>query len=61
MNRKDAITFMRIAGYHDDHKSFTRLLMENRVNRAVADEVFYKGMDQRAAGMKCGCYQCKGV
>ncbi len=59
MKRDDAIVYMRIAGYHEDRKGFTRLLVENRVRREVADEAFAVGQKQRAAGMGCHCYQCK--
>lgn len=59
MKRADAIAYMRIAGYHEDRKRFTQLLIENRVRREVADQAFAVGQKQRAGGMGCACYQCK--
>lgn len=50
---------MRVAGYHDDRKAFTRLLIETRINRAEADAAFARGQEQRASGMGCTCFHCK--
>ena len=58
MKRKDALAYMTIAGYHNDHKSFIRLLCENRVSHESANEAWRKGLDAKASGMKCGCYTC---
>ncbi len=59
MKRADAIVYMRIAGYHEDRRRFTQLLIENRVNRTVADAAFAVGQKQRAGGMPCACHLCK--
>jgi predicted lipase len=59
MKRQDAIALMRIAGYHSDSRSFARLFLENRVNKATADEAYVKGQQQRSAGMGCHCFKCK--
>lgn len=59
MKRSDAINAMRIAGYHDDSKRFTRLLVENRVARDVADKAWILGKKQKAGGMPCACPNCK--
>ena len=61
MKRDMAITHMRIAGYHDDNKQFTRLLIENRVNREVADKAWHTGQKQKAGGMPCHCHLCKAA
>jgi hypothetical protein len=59
MTRKNALVNMQIAGYHDDKKAFTRLLIENSVNRDAADDAFHLGAKMKAAGTKCGCHLCK--
>lgn len=59
MNRKDALAYMRIAGYHNDHKTFTRLLVENRVSLQSANEAWRSGVAAKQGGMKCECPGCK--
>lgn len=56
--RENALGWMRIAGYHDDKRTFTRLLFENRVSRKAADEAWQQGQRQKQAGMRCTCYYC---
>lgn len=57
--RENNLAWMRIAGYHDDRKAFTRPLAESGINRTVADAAFYRGQKQRASGMGCSCPACK--
>lgn len=40
MKRSDAIAWMLFAGYHSDIAAFTRLLLENRVARHVANDAW---------------------
>lgn len=58
MKRKDALTYMRIAGYHGDRASFTRLFIENRVSRDAADAEFHRGGAMKKAGIPCACKTC---
>ena len=58
MTRKDALAYMRIAGYHNDKPAFTRLLIEHRISRESANEAWRKGLDAKTVGMKCNCYRC---
>lgn len=60
MKKRDiALAHMRSAGYHDDRRSFTRLLCETRsVSREVANESFRQGANMRESGIKCDCYLC---
>ncbi len=59
MKRTDALAWIRIAGYHNDQKSFVRLYVENRVSRKSADEAWAKGVKAKESGMGCACHQCK--
>lgn len=59
MKRKDALQYLKYAGYHNDSKEFIRLYVENRVSISVAREWFAKGQQAKAGGVKCNCYQCK--
>ena len=59
MKRDDALAWIRIAGYHNDQKSFVRLYVENRVSRKAADEAWAKGVKAKEGGMGCACHQCK--
>lgn len=56
--RQVAINGMRFAGYHDDKRAFTRLLIESRVSRAVANEAWQYGVAAKRNGMPCGCADC---
>lgn len=59
MKRQDALSFIRIAGYHGDQRTFMRLYTENRVNLDAAREAFAKGAAQKLGGMTCACHECK--
>ncbi len=43
----------RIAGYHDDTRAFTRVLIGSRVRRELMDAAWHEGRKQREAGMRC--------
>lgn len=57
--RADILAWMRIAGYHGDHREFARLFIENRISKESADAAWSKGRGQMAAGMPCHCINCK--
>ncbi|MNR48412.1 hypothetical protein D3C85_1676500 [compost metagenome] len=59
--RSLALADFRIAGFHQDNKSFTRLLIERRVKRSIAEQQFLNGQALRAKGATCSCMQCKAV
>jgi hypothetical protein len=58
MTRKHSIQYAKIAGYHEDTKSFTRLIIEARVNRQTMNEAFLAGRSAKANGVKCSCSDC---
>ena len=59
MTKRDmALTAAKIAGYHNDTKMFTRLLIEARVNRQAMNSAWCHGMSARQHGVKCGCRDC---
>jgi hypothetical protein len=57
--RKTVLEHMKIAGYHADTRAFTRLFVENRINRVTADAAYFLGADMRKRGVKCNCLDCK--
>lgn len=57
--RAQILDLIAFAGYHQDRAAFTRLLIENRVSYAAAKSAYGAGARQRAAGIKCGCIECK--
>jgi hypothetical protein len=60
MSKRDtALTCAKIAGYHEDKKTFTRLVIECRVNMQAMQQAFNIGRQAKANGMKCSCYDCK--
>lgn len=56
--RQIAIQLAKVAGYHDDKKTFTRLSIEARVSRPALYEAWTIGKAARAGGMKCHCHEC---
>ena len=57
--RETALAYIRIAGYHEDQKSFVRLYVENRISYQVAIASYRLGYQQKQNGMKCVCFECK--
>ena len=57
--REQWIAAARIAGYHGDSKTFTRLLVESRVSRSTLAEAWRNGAMARARGVECHCLDCK--
>jgi hypothetical protein len=53
-----ALSLMRVAGYHDDMRAWTRLYVEQRVSFAVANDQFKKGQQARRNGVRCTCAEC---
>ncbi len=59
MKREVLTTLIRVAGYHDDRATFTRLYIENRISKPKADEAYRSGRQAKAAGVRCDCHECK--
>lgn len=59
MKRADALIACRVAGYHDDRRTFTRVYTEHRVTYKAAQAEFDRGVRMRAAGVSCGCPSCR--
>jgi hypothetical protein len=57
--RETAIQIAKIAGYHNDGKSFIRAIVENRVNRQTMNQAWALGEKMRQSGVPCSCYECK--
>src|SRR5690606_11166768 len=59
MKREHLLTYLRVAGYHNDAAAYTRLLIENRISMKAAKQAFAEGVRQREAGVPCDCRTCK--
>lgn len=59
MKRKDAIIYLRLAGYHGDRAAFIRLYVENHVSKKAAEEAYEGGVKAKAAGRPCACHKCQ--
>ncbi len=57
--REVAITKLRVAGYHNDRATWTRVYVENRVGYATAKAAFAEGERARLRGIRCECHECK--
>jgi hypothetical protein len=58
MTRSMAIIHIRVAGYHADRATFTRLYVENRVSYEAAKRAYGEGQRMRAVGVRCMCSEC---
>lgn len=59
MTRKQALSYARIAGYHRDARTYTRLTIEARVNRRALQEAWAEGELAKDNGMPCACQECR--
>lgn len=57
-DRSTALALARVAGYHNDSRAFTRLIVECRVARAAMNEAWTAGARAKAAGVACTCREC---
>jgi hypothetical protein len=60
MTKKSALVHVKIAGYHEDLKTGTRILIESGLSRTDYDHAFNAGRAAKEGGMKCACMKCKG-
>jgi hypothetical protein len=59
MKRKDALIYIKVAGYHGDNAALTRLYIENRISLKSAYEAYEKGIRAKQAGISCSCISCR--
>lgn len=59
MKRDVLLSHLRVAGYHDDSATFTRLYIENRISYDSAKKEYLKGQKMKADGIGCTCPDCK--
>ena len=58
MTRTEAITYIRIAGQHNDRANFNRIYGETKLSFAEADAAYQDGQRQQREGIKCVCHLC---
>ena len=51
---------IKVAGYHGDSRTATRLLIENPISRKRYNEAWDAGAKAKSAGVSCSCYRCNG-
>ena len=56
--REVTLAKARVAGYHGDVQSFTRLLIEGRVRLPFMNAAWREGVAQKAKGVRCTCRDC---
>lgn len=57
--RERVLQAVKIAGYHEDRATGTRLLIEGRISMQSYNEAFNAGRRARAAGVRCECLDCQ--
>lgn len=58
MTHNAVLASIRIAGYHNDLRSYIRLYTENRIPKRVADQAWQNGVSAKASGVACSCRSC---
>ena len=58
MNRNTALRYIRVAGYHNDTGTYTKILVGNRLSKAAADEAWRAGVEARDNNVPCRCGEC---
>lgn len=59
MTKRDvALTIAKSAGFHNDTRTFTRAIIERRVNREAMNAAWAAGVAARNSGGRCQCYEC---
>lgn len=53
--REGTLTDARIAGYHNDTGTFTRLRIESRVAYRYLLDAWQVGVQQKRNGVRCSC------
>jgi len=56
--RSQLLSLFQIAGYHKDRGFYTSLIIENKINRMVAQENYNIGVQKKLNGVACGCPTC---
>ena len=56
--RERAIIAAKIAGYHADLKTYTRLLCTIRCNNFVLQRAYWAGETAKKNGCPCSCLDC---
>ena len=56
--RERAIIAAKIAGYHGDVRTYTRLRIETRCNNYVLQQAYWAGETAKRNGMPCRCMDC---
>jgi len=59
VKRTDALIACRVAGYHEDRRTFVRIYSENRIRYRVAQAEYERGQSMRESGVPCHCFVCK--
>lgn len=57
--RETVFQLVKVAGYHGDVRTATRLLVENPISRKRYNEAWESGVAAKRAGVKCNCHHCK--
>lgn len=50
---------IKVAGYHNDSRTATRLLIENPISRKRYNAAWLAGVEARQNGMRCYCRECE--
>lgn len=58
MKRKDALTTIRVAGYHGDQRTYLRTYTEHRISMAAAQAEYQRGQRMKKDGVPCSCQEC---
>jgi hypothetical protein len=58
--RDQTYQLVKVAGYHNDGRTATRVLIENPISIKRYNEAWQEGVSARKQGMRCLCRDCAG-
>lgn len=61
MNRAQVLSAARVAGYHGDSATYTRLVIEHQVSRTDMRAAWTSGAAAKTKGVACDCRDCKSA
>lgn len=56
--KAQVLAALRVAGYHEDKKAFTRLYVEKKIGMYDALYQYEAGKRMKAQGIQCTCKEC---
>jgi hypothetical protein len=60
MKRTEALSEIKICGYHGDKEKMTLIAAKKKIGKAAARKYYQDGQKMKERGEPCDCPKCKG-